>query len=469
MAQDVTFAFTGYCDPRSRFISLMPMQLQGVAQTINSIVTHRNDVLRPQVYVGWPEAPIPGAVTQYTPGPTVAGPVAQANCGVGEAMPDLVRCAVSIDLPWGHIGVDTPRIDPTTINRRTDPCGIQIAKFENILRGGYERSDMVTRLGNLAKQIGMPEQIVSVDMTSLEFGKAFQIWKAIAWLSFRDRKMVQNGNPETDTVTAAYTPHYGLWRLIKADSTLYTCGANGNAFGNTLGKETMPFELKRWMTSGSDNTLPIQVDKHPTEFYEALNDQLHCIALRYRRYDLGAKPKIVIPTGTWLDFVRGYVYGSLGVQSFTNMGPSVRDELQAAINGGVINTRDFGPVRVIEDDALTSASTSKDSTGGTVTAPAGYTYVTAQVLPDGLVNGEDALQIQYMGYDYGNQDDWTKVVDADTAEDGRLWGRYRIIEHRDGACRWWTIETQKRLIPNYQFLTGVLGDFAVRAQTCTPS
>lgn len=468
MAQDVSFIFTGYCDPRTRFIGLMPMQLQGVAQDINSIVTNRNDVLRPQVYVGWPETTTPGAVTQYTPGPTVSGMVSQANCGAGEAIPDMVRCAVSIDLPWGKIGIDTPRIDPTTINLRTDPCGIQMAKFENILRGGYERSDMVNRLGNLAKQIGMPEQMVSVDMTSLEFGKAFQIWKAIAWLSKRDRGMVQNGNP-SNTPTAAYVEHYGMWRLLKADDTLYTCGASGNAFGTNLGKETMPFELKRWMVGGSDNTLPIQVDKHPTEFYEAVNDQLHCIALRYRRYDMGVKPKLVIPTGMWLDFVRGYVYGSLGVQSFQNMGASVRDELQAAINGGVINTRDFGQVRVIEDDTLAGASTTKDSTGSTVTAPAGYTYVTAQVIPDGPVNGEDALQIQYLGYDYGNQDDWVKVVDADTAEDGRLWGRYRIIEHRDSACRWWTIETRKRLVPNYPFLTGVIGDFAVRAQTCSPS
>lgn len=468
MAQDVSFIFTGYCDPRTRFIGLMPMQLQGVAQDINSIVTQRADVLRPQVYVGWPETTVPGSVTQYTPGPTVSGMVSQADCGAGEAMPDLVRCAVSIDLPWGKLGVDTPKIDPTTINQRTDPCGIQMAKFENIVRGGYERSDMVNRLANLAKQIGMPEQMVSVDMTTLEFGKAFQIWKAIAWMSKRDRGMVQNGNP-TNSPTAAYAEHYGMWYLLQANSSVYTCGANDNAFGTNLGKETMPFELKRFMTSGPDNHLPIQIDTHPSDFYEAVNDQLHCIALRYRRYDQSVKPKLVIPTGTWLDFVRGYTYGSLGIQTFQNMGPSTRDELANAIESKTINTRDFGPIRVIEDDTLPTSSTSKDSTGAATTAPSGHVYMTPQVLPDGPVNGEDALQIQYLGYDYQNQDDWTKVVDADTAEDGRLWGRYRIIEHRDSACRWWTIQTKKRLIPNYPMLTGVIGDFAVRAQTCSPS
>ena len=461
--------FTGYCDPRTRFIGLMPMQLQGAAQDINSVVTNRDDVLRPQVYVGWPETTTPGAVTSYTPGPAVSGMVSQADCGNGEAMPDMVRCAVNINLPWGKIGIDTPRIDPTTINRRTDPCGLQMAKFENILRGGYERSDMVNRLANLAKQIGMPEQMVSVDMTTLEFGKAFQIWKAIAWLSKRHRGMVQNGNP-TNTPTAAYVEHFGMWRLLKDDSTLYTCGATGNAFGNTLGKETMPFNLKRWTVGGPQNTLPIYADSQPIDFYEAVNDELHCIALRYRRYGYDLKPKLYIPTGTWLDFVRAYTYGSLGLSTlFQNNGASTRDELQAAIDSHTILSRDFGAVRVIEDDTLAGASTTLDSTGATVTASAGHTFIAAQVLPDGPVNGEDALQIQYLGYDYGAQDDWTKVVDADTAEDNRLWGRFRIIEHRDSACRWWTIQQQSRLIPNYPFLTGTLGVFGVKAQTCNPS
>lgn len=467
--------FAGYCDPRTRFLGLMPMQLKGVAQTIQSRVTMRDDVPRPSVYVGWPEGPTAGAVTTIA-GPALQGPSSVANCGAGEAMPDLVRCRVALDLPFGHQGVTTPRIDPTTINRRTDPCGIQMANFQNILRGGYERSDMVTRLNALAKQIGIPEQMVSVDMTAIEFGKAFQIWKAISWLSYRDRCVIQNGNP-TDSVTAAHKEPYGLWKLLDDDSTLYTCGASDNPFGVTMGKKTMPFELSRWMVGGADDTKPIDVDVHPIEFYEALNDELHCIALRYREWNYNGKPKIVIPTGTWLDFVRGYVYGSLGLGTFTNYGASTRDELAASIASGTINTRDFGPVTVIEDDCLqhnlttgaVGTSTALGSGGATVTATAGHTYIRPQFMPDGPVGGEEAIGIEYMGYDMSGQTELVKVTDADTAEDGRQWGRFRIIEQRDGACMWWIIESNKRVVPNYPMLTGTIGTFGVRAQTCNPS
>ncbi len=461
MAQHVNFITANNCDPRTAYFSTLPVPKVGVQQIIPSRVTMMNQK-RPEVYMGW-ESPLPTpVVTEITPGPALVGVGAAANCGVGESVPALVKCDVGVNLAFGKIAVRTDVIDYTTIDRKQNPCGIAMAKFRNVIKSGVTGERLATLLSSLANTLGIPTNRLRPDMTEFEFMREFTIWRTVAWMQKRMSGMTQNGNP-SNPATAAYSEHYGLRTLLNADPTLYPCISNA-----AIGAKAGPLNLR--MEKAGD---PMALATNEIEFYERLNDLLQCFKYQHDAMQFSVTPKLIVPNGTAMELIKTYIKGSLYLGAATatpnivNGGAEVRDEVNGAVASGVINTLTYGPVEIMEDEMVSLQTTGVlDEGGSPVTIAPGTGAGKIQIVPIQSVNGENVVEEEYFGFRSSEANRDTFIFDAEVAEDGQQWGRFRVIEVREGSCVYWLIECQKRLLNNFPFLTGWIGDLIFKTPTC---
>ena len=85
------------------------------------------------------------------------------------------------------------------------------------------------------------------------------------------------------------------------------------------------------------------------------------------------------------------------------------------------------------------------------------------------INGVDALTEEWQGFDPTGANQQTSIYGLGTAEDGRTYGRIRVVECMDRACTWWEVEYRKRLVPNFPSALGRVVAVDVKSPTCVPA
>ncbi len=452
--QNVSFLWNSVVDPRADWISLMPYPLKGIQQEIPSKVTIFDNP-RPQYFVGRIETDDYGTCTTDA-------------CGGGMTAPSLARVDLQLSLPFGFVKLLSTKTDFTKAQWKTSPAGVQWARFTNIIKGNSADDEKSRLLDQMARTIGAPQGSLALDMTQLEFVRQFEVWRLMKEGSFLMRRDTQNGNP-ADNPTNCYTQHIGLRTLLEP-----VAGTYPSLSATSIGaRKALTAPFKSFMESGTGAAgVPLDIEANSVTFYDMINDALNCYNYA-QRYLGGVKPRIVIPVGTMLSFIKSYVKGSLGVQSgtlLTNGGGELRNEVQQALATKVIDTlTPFGQIEVMEDETLLTTTAYTNANGTAKTAAAGRAFAEIQIVPATTVDGVDVLSEEYRGYDVSGANSDTSIYGLGVAEDGRTYGRIRAVERREGACLWWEIEYQKRLVPNMPFVLGRIPAVDVKAPSCTPA
>jgi hypothetical protein len=451
--QNVSFLWNSVTDPRADWVSLMPYPLKGIQQEIPSRVTRFTNT-RPQYFVGRAETDDYGTCTTD-------------GCGGGMTPPSMARIDLAMTLPFGQVKLTSSKIDFTKSEWVASPAGVQWAIFENIIRGNSSNDEKARLLDQMARTIGAPQGSLALDMSRFEFVRQFEVWRLLKEASYLMRRDTQNGNP-ADNPTDCYTQHHGLRTLLKPAAAMYPT-LSTTALGSRKAF-TAPFEV--FMETGTGAAgVPLDIEANAVTFYDQLNDALN--GYNYsQRYLGGVKPKLVIPVGTLMPFIKAYVKGSLGIQSgtlLTNGGADVRDQLQQALTTKVIDTlTPFGQIEVMEDETVTPGTTYTNANSTAKTAGVGRAFAEVQIIPATTINGIDVLTEEYRGYDVSGANSDTSIYGLGTAEDGRTYGRIRAVERREGVCQWWDIEYQKRLVPNMPFVLGRIPAIDIKAPAYLP-
>jgi hypothetical protein len=289
--QNVSFLWNSVTDPRADWVSLMPYPLKGIQQEIPSRVTRFTNT-RPQYFVGRAETDDYGTCTTD-------------GCGGGMTPPSMARIDLAMTLPFGQVKLTSSKIDFTKSEWVASPAGVQWAIFENIIRGNSSNDEKARLLDQMARTIGAPQGSLALDMSRFEFVRQFEVWRLLKEASYLMRRDTQNGNP-ADNPTDCYTQHHGLRTLLKPAAAMYPT-LSTTALGSRKAF-TAPFEV--FMETGTGAAgVPLDIEANAVTFYDQLNDALN--GYNYsQRYLGGVKPKLVIPVGTLMPFIKAYVKGS---------------------------------------------------------------------------------------------------------------------------------------------------------------